>query len=179
MAAAIPTKKTMRSAYRPVGTSRRTVRMGPRYWAGPPSQLWIGAVDAICRDRQVPAWAGNVEPAGPEITVCMTRRQGHAICISFGRRPGSRVTLTPSIPASIVDGRARSDPGLDPCPPTAGRLAVPPEDRATGDEQDRATPSRPGYSGLACGPGATHPTSGTGEATAAPPVPPTATLDNR
>ena len=34
--------------------------------------------------------------------------------------------------------RARSDPGLDSCPPTAGRLAVPPEDRATGDEQDRA-----------------------------------------
>src|SRR5205823_10854980 len=88
-------------------------------------------------------------------------------------------TLTPSIPASIVNERARSDPGLDSCPPTAGRLAVPPEDRATGDEQDRATPSRPGYSGLACGPGATHPTSGTGEATAASPVPPTATLDNR
>ena len=34
--------------------------------------------------------------------------------------------------------RARSDPGLDSCPPTAGRSAVPPEDRATGDEQDRA-----------------------------------------
>ena len=87
--------------------------------------------------------------------------------------------MTPSIPASIVNGRARSDPGLDSCPPTAGRLAVPPEDRATGDEQDRATPSRPGYSGLACRPGATHPTSGTGEVTAAPPVPPTATLDPR
>src|SRR6478736_7622429 len=91
-------------------------------------------------------------------------------------------TLTPSIPASIVNERARSDPGLDSCPPTAGRLAVPPEDRATGDEQDRATPSRPVYSGLACGLGATHPTSGTGEVTAAPPVPPrrrSTTADDR
>jgi hypothetical protein len=31
------------------------VRMGPPYWAKLSAQLWIGVVDAICRDRRVPA----------------------------------------------------------------------------------------------------------------------------
>jgi len=72
--------------------------MGPRYWAKLSAQLWIGLVDAICRDRARAGSAGNGESDDPEPTACMNRRHGHAICISFGWQRSLGWRLTRPVP---------------------------------------------------------------------------------